>query len=189
VITEYKTRAKVRKRPELVDTVDAAVGAAAEDRAWRIHSALADWTGKVDTKATFCFTLESAALVVVANLTSDGRLFDVRQTLAQKWSFTVGVALLVAGVLCAAFVVIPRMNRVAVARNWKDNTIYFGHLRLWEASTLEKALREDSILPSLSVQLVAMSKIAWRKHLIVQWSLILGLAGVASLGVCTYLLN
>lgn len=161
----------------------------AEDRAWRIHSALTDWTGKVDAKATFCFALESAALVVIGNLTGEGRLFDTRQTYMQKWLFAIGVSLLVAGIFCAALVVIPRTNRAAARRNWKDNIIYFGHLRMWDSLTLEQELRGNSILSSLSTQLVAMSKIAWRKHIMVQRSLILGILGAVCLVACAYLLS
>lgn len=178
-----------RKIPPMVKDESSSTNSDAEDRAWKIHTALVDWTGKVDSKATFCFALESAALVAIANLTSEGRLFDTRQTLAQQLLFTIGSALLVAGVFAAAFVVIPRMNRVQATRRWRENIVYFGHLRLWDASALEKALRENSILPSLSAQLVVMSKIAWRKHYIVQWSLILGLVGASCLGVCAYLLS
>jgi hypothetical protein len=186
-INILKRRHEKLRQISVSDVIDSPDYSVAEDRAWRIHAALADWTGKVDSKATFCFALESGALVVVANLTSDGRLFGSLHTSIQKWIFALGVLLLIAGVLCAALVIAPRMNRAEIAQTWKTNTIYFGHLRLWETATLEKVLQEDSILPSLSAQLTAMSKIAWRKHLIVQWSLILGLSGAFSLGISAYL--
>ena len=35
----------------------------ATDTAWRIHGALVDWTGKVDTKASFALTIESDVLM------------------------------------------------------------------------------------------------------------------------------
>lgn len=156
------------------------------ENAWKIHSALADWTGKVDAKASFCFAVESAALVAVVNLTADGRLFGELNSVLTKLTFAVGISLLVASVLCSARVVSPRLRRAATRDEWTKNYIYFGHLRNWDPVALEKELRNGSILPVLSVQLTNMSKVAWRKHRMVQISLTLGLTGVAALGICTF---
>jgi hypothetical protein len=159
------------------------------DTAWRIHAALSDWTGKVDTKASFCFAIESAALVTAVNLTSDNRLFSHRVSWDQRWSFNGGIALLVVGVLCAAFVVIPRLRRRATRREWPTNFIYFGHLRKWDPVKLEEYIKSTPLLRVLSVQLVSTSKIAWRKHLLVQLSLTLSLTAVGLLGFCIYLIK
>jgi len=86
------------------------------DTAWRIHAAVADWTGKVDSKASFCFAIESAALVAVINLKADGRVFDDLHGAGEQTSFFVGVALLTAGILSAVWVVIPRLRRRHLTR-------------------------------------------------------------------------
>lgn len=43
------------------------------DTAWRIHGALVDWTGKVDSKASFTVGVESAALAGVITLSASSR--------------------------------------------------------------------------------------------------------------------
>lgn len=159
------------------------------DTAWRIHGALADWTGKVDAKASFCFAVESAVILAVLNLTAEGRLFDVLDTQSEKRTFYLGMALVAAGLICAADVVIPRLRRRTSRTDWRENFIYFGHLRHWEPSALEARIRGAAMLPVLAAQLVNMSRIAWKKHLMVQTSLVLTLLGVASLGWCAALVN
>ena len=54
-----------RPKPERVVNEDQGV-----DTAWKIHAAIVDWTGKVDTKASFASALESAAIV---SLSASGR--------------------------------------------------------------------------------------------------------------------
>jgi hypothetical protein len=162
---------------------------AALGTAWRIHGVLTDWTGKVDAKASFCLAIESAALVTVINLTAENRLFHGLRNGLQVWTFRVGVALLIAAVLCAANVVAPRLRWLATRKEWPNNFVYFGHLRHWSPLALEDKLKTALMLPILSAQLVNMSRIAWRKHVMVQVSLNLGLLGVAFLGWCTYLVS
>ncbi|MBA3618020.1 MAG: hypothetical protein H0W56_00180 [Acidothermales bacterium] len=84
------------------------------------------------------------------------------------------------GVLLAAFVVTPRLNRRRTKATWKDNFIYFGHLRHWQPADLRsklKALDVDQELDLLATQLVSTAKIAWYKHSVLQFamaSLVLG---------------
>jgi hypothetical protein len=154
------------------------------DTAWRIHAALTDWTGKVDTKAAFCFAVESAVLVAVVNLKVPGRLFAVLKGPRQTWAFGIGVALIILGITFAGNVVMPRLRRRKTKNEWPANFIYFGHLRHWEPAALEAKLSSTPMLPVLSHQLVVMSKIAWRKHVMVQLSLLVGGLGAASLILC-----
>jgi pycsar effector protein len=162
---------------------------AAIDTAWRIHGAIADWTGKVDAKASFCVAIESAALVAVVNLTSDRRLFDELPTDAERFAFYSGLSLVTAGLLSAVYVVTPRLRRFKTRKEWADNFIYFGHLRKWRPEDLESRISSAPILTILSTQLINMSKIAWRKHVMVQASLVLGFAGAVCLGVCAILVQ
>ncbi len=146
------------------------------DTAWKIHAALVDWTGKVDTKASFALTLESAALVTVVTLSSTAKPLADLGGMALI-AYRVGIALLGLGALCAASVVSPRLRSRAMKRESAENFIYFGHIKDWEPAALATALRQDDVLAVLSRQLVAMSRIAWRKHRQVQWSLISGVTG------------
>ncbi len=92
----------------------------------------------------------------------------------------IGISLTALGVLLAAFVVTPRLNRRRTKATWKDNFIYFGHLRHWQPADLRsklKALDVDQELDLLATQLVSTAKIAWYKHSVLQFamaSLVLG---------------
>ena len=58
-------------------------------------------------------------------------------------------------------------------RNWSSNMIYFGHLRRWNPENLATALAKGTPnVSQLARQLVTMSKLAWRKHAWLQWSLL-----------------
>lgn len=149
------------------------------DTAWRIHSALIDWTGKVDTKASFALTIESAAFAgIVAFATSTNGL---------KWthshwplvSFRFGMGCLGLAVLLSAAAVIPQIRGGHATRNWRENFIHFGHLRKWNPEKLAKALKETDILPVLARQHVVMSRIAWRKHRLLQASMLIAVLGIA----------
>lgn len=162
--------------------------AVAIDQAWRIHAALADWTGKVDAKASFALALESAAvLVVLRALEPDGPLAGLRFGWTQLLVWAGLTGLLVAVVL-ATLAVVPRLRRLGVlGRESVDNFIFFGHLQFWRPVDLERRLRQGDVLPSLTQQVLNMSKIAWRKHRLVQWSLRLGVASGAALAFATVL--
>ncbi|MDO5878312.1 DUF5706 domain-containing protein (plasmid) [Paenarthrobacter sp. SD-1] len=154
------------------------------DTAWRIHQAQSDWTSKVDAKAAFAFAIESAAIATVVGLTAKDRLFS---NLDQWWLvllFVLGLILLLAAAGLAALVVIPRLRKDAAAKEARDNFIYFGHARLWNAAQLEDALRSQDILPQLSRQIINMAEIAWVKHIRVQWSFGLAIAGGVLLVAC-----
>jgi hypothetical protein len=148
------------------------------DTAWRIHGALADWTGKVDTKASFVLTIESALLVTIIALSGTGRrLFDLHDAAAHfYWA---GIVAIVLGVVAVALVVKPRVRRQAMADEWRDNFVFFGHLQSWSPEDLEGALAERPVLPVLTRQLVNMSRIAWRKHLLVEVAMLCGVVGTA----------
>jgi hypothetical protein len=167
-------------RADRADRADSAVETATET-AWRIHTSLSDWTGKVDNKAVFALSIESAMLAGTAVLSSGPNAFlDLAGTPA-AWLTRIGVILLALSVLLAVAVVIPRTRGALLRVDWPENFTYFGHLRLWEPDALAEHLRTADPLGSLSRQLVTMSKVAWRKALLVKLSLIIAPAGA----VCT----
>jgi Pycsar effector protein len=153
------------------------------DTAWKIHGAISDWTGKSDTKASFALTIESAVLGGVIALSNTDRMLGQVHGGAALLLYRLGIATLSAGILCAAIAVMPRIRSRPSRQAWKENFIYFGHLRYWDASALEKALSQEEILPVLTRQLVAMSKIAWTKYRLVQLSMALSIIGTITIVV------
>ncbi|MGK5640670.1 Pycsar system effector family protein [Streptomyces sp. URMC 126] len=151
-----------------------------QDTAWRLHSALSDWTGKADVKASFALTVQSAVLLVLGLTAGVGRGFGRTGGLATALLWA-GVAALVAGLACAVLAVAPTL-RADVPGPAEERFVYFGHLRHWEPGALEYRLREADPLPALSRELVVMSRIAWRKHVYVRWSLVCAAVGTVGVG-------
>jgi membrane protein YdbS with pleckstrin-like domain len=151
------------------------------DFGWRIHALVDNWTGKVDGKASITLAIESAAFAFVVTQTQKGGEFENLGGTSEWW-FRAGLALLLLAAALALLVVMPQLNRRKSGQEWESNTIYFGHLRHWRSDDLAKSLVEDQTHPDqLARQLVAMSKIAWRKHAWLQASLVLLAAAVAIL--------
>lgn len=93
-----------------------------------------------------------------------------------------GTGALTASVTLSVLVVFPQLRARKTRQEYPSNFIYFGHLRHWVPTELENRLAADPIpLAQLSLQLVNTSKIAWRKHVWLQWSLSLFIAGVLAL--------
>jgi len=156
------------------------------DTGWRIHAALADWTGKVDAKASFALTLESAVLAGVVSLSTEGRALSDLEGVASVL-YWAGIALLVLSVAFAGWVVRPRLRTSRLKREAQQGSfIYFGHLSHHEWFDVENLLREQDLLPVLSKQLVAMSRIAWLKHRLVQLSLTFAPSGVVLLAAAAF---
>jgi Family of unknown function (DUF5706) len=156
----------------------------ATESAWRIHEALMDWTGKVDAKATVVLSLESAVVTALAALSGNWPLPAAgRCPTALVLCYWTGVGLLVLSVAISVLVVLPRLGRGASGRRWRDGYVYFGHLRHWETADLVDAMRVHDILPVLARQLIAISRICWRKHRLVQVSIALACGGTVLVAV------
>jgi hypothetical protein len=149
------------------------------ETAWRIHSALADWTAKVDTKASFALTLEVAVLAGVVTLTGSGHHLHGLHGAWVLTFFWTGIGLLVTSGLASAAVVTPQIRRSKIDPEAAENFIFFGHVRRWEPDDLAYALENRDLLPVLSRQLVVMSRIAWNKHVLLQVSMLCATAGTA----------
>lgn len=144
---------------------------AALDTAWKIHAAQVDWTGKVDTKASFAFALESAAIATTIALTAQGRVFSTFPSPLEAWLYWIGLVGLGVAAFFALSVVAPRLRGGMAKKAADENFIYFGHARHWDANDLATALAERDVLQVVTRQITAMAQIAWRKHIWVQWSL------------------
>ncbi|WP_326844569.1 DUF5706 domain-containing protein (plasmid) [Streptomyces sp. NBC_01558] len=150
----------------------------AKETAWRIHAAIGEWTGRVDAKASFALTLESAALAGIIALSDNGHRFSRLHGYGARLPLWAGAGLILAGAVLAILVVAPRLRKGALLKQEApQNFIYFGHLQYWDPTALTQKLAREDILPILSNQLVNMSKIAWRKHRFVQLSFLLAAAG------------
>lgn len=136
----------------------------------------------MDAKASIALAIEAAVAGLVALMaTGDGELADASGLAA--WSLGAGVLLLAASVVLSVLVVFPQLRGRATRGEYSNDVVYFGHLRLWEPQSLAARLAEDSgELDGLARQLVRMSKIAWRKHVWLQWSLALFVTGVLAVG-------
>jgi hypothetical protein len=146
--------------------------------AWQLHSALADSTRGVDSKASFALTLESAALGGIAVLSSSPRLLGRVSGGFPTAFLWLGVALLGVAATLAVLVVIPRHARQGRSPDpGPDEFIFYGHLRHWAPDELAARLIARDALPALTHQLVTMSAILWTKQRRVRESLTLAVAG------------
>lgn len=155
------------------------------ETAWRIHAAVADWTAKADSKASFALTMQSTALAVLGLLATSKRAAGDLDSNVPRLLLWIGVLLMVAGVSCAAWAISPNLRKERRGPESDDDFLYFGHVRHLDPAVLEAALRDKDPLPSLSRQVVVMSEIAWNKHRRVQWSLMFAVAGCAAFGLAT----
>jgi hypothetical protein len=154
----------------------------ATEFAWRTHDAVGNWTARVDTKASIALAIEAAVLGFVVTLaTGDGELAD-----SSGWTSALllgGVCVLLLSVALSILVVFPQLRGRKSRREHAQNFVYFGHLRHWNPTDLEARLAATPVrLAQLSRQLVHMSRIAWRKHVWLQWSLSLLMAGLLLVG-------
>lgn len=147
----------------------------AMESAWRIHAVLMDWTGKADAKAAVVLSLESAVMTAFAVL-SGGRPHSAGPTVSALCYWT-GGGLLVLSVAVCVLAVLPRLKGVGSGEQRRMDYIYFGHLKRWDSQDLAEALPVHEVLPMLARQLVTLSRVCWRKHRLVQLSIIVACAG------------
>ena len=160
-----------------------------EDRAvdigWRIHSQLADWTGKVDNKASFAVSIESAVLIGIIATSDKGEIFGDLAG-AELICYWIGFGFLGVAIFSAIAAVFPQIGRRPSEAVWKNGIIFFGHLKWWSVGNLTNELRDSNILQMLSHQLITMSIILWRKHRFLQcsfWAATLGAGLLVSVGI------
>ncbi|MGH3731910.1 MAG: Pycsar system effector family protein [Acidimicrobiales bacterium] len=156
---------------------------AATDSSWKVRDALDSWTAKVDAKASIVLALEVAVFGFAIELSTRGQpLAGFRG--AGEYVLRGGYVLFAASVIMALMVVMPQLGRRDSKRNWSEGTIYFGHLRHWQMRDLAEALSSGApTSEQIAAQLIVLSKVIWRKHSWLQWSLLLFIAGVVMLAL------
>lgn len=159
--------------------------------AWKTHSAITDWTAKVDYKAAIVLSLGGVVLGFFVTLSGHGRVLANLHGAALIVE-QIGLSACIIGVLLAGLVVAPRLNRRQTRTSWRENVVYFGHLRYWDPKDLAERLQSldaGQQLVIMATQLVTTSKIAWRKHSTLQWSMALLLLGVVLVALSVALLK
>jgi hypothetical protein len=151
---------------------------------WRTHAAIQIWTTSIDAKAGVALVVEVAvnAAAVSERLGRDGQLSSA--TGLQLATTVVALILLAAGALAALLVVRPRLARRATRGAASTGLIYFGHLRHRTPGDVERALAALSPAEErrqLARQLVVTSQVAWRKHALLQASIVSFIAGTSLL--------
>jgi hypothetical protein len=146
---------------------------------WKVHDSIGDWTAKVDIKASIVLALEAAVVGFVITLSDkSGPLTNLAGSALTL--YRVGLALLVISALLAASVVFPQLSRRRSRKVRPHGAIYFGHLRWWNPDQLREKLStldQASQLEELANQLVQTSVVAWRKHSLLQLSMVLAVLG------------
>jgi hypothetical protein len=141
--------------------------------AWQIHTAVSQWSGRADTKASIVLSLELATLGVITAFSRDrGPLAELSGV--GLLSYKAGLALLGLSIFLAGIVVFPQLRRRRLKKTWQLNPIYFGHLRKWQPTELAQELERLSSrerLEMLSRQLVATARVTWIKNNRLQWSM------------------
>jgi hypothetical protein len=142
------------------------------------------WTAKADVKASILLAFEGGMAVLI--VTSRDLLLGYRE----RWPAVVAavtLGLLALAIIAAAMVVMPTMGSARSHRAaFRDQWVFFGHLRHWTpadlAGRIGRLTRADE-LDNLAGQLVRMSQINWRKHRLLQSSVVLTVAALCCITV------
>jgi hypothetical protein len=139
---------------------------------WRVHGLIQDWIRNVDQKASIilAITVAMSGYAAAQVFTTSGSLHAVTDCSRQWWIRIMAGALLLAGA-AALTAVFPNLKRRRARRLAKTGLIYFGHLREQSRAEIRKALAdmdEETVLDQLSLQLEQTSRIAWKKHALLQ---------------------
>src|SRR6266508_3764457 len=108
----------------------------AMDAAWRVHDLAADALVRVDAKAGFAATVETAATAAVLTLAAAG----ATSSLAAMVPLLAGGALLAVGVVLAVLVVLPVLRSARLPEGASRNFLYFGAIAAMEPTGLTDVL-------------------------------------------------
>jgi len=152
-------------------------GSVGYDFSWRVHSMMHEWTAKVDAKASIVLTLEVAFLGLLITASGGRPLVDDASALSLALRVG-GLTALIVALMLAGAVVFPQLKRRQARADCENGVVYFGHVRHWDEVELKREYLNtsvDSVVGVLATQIVAMSQIAWRKHVLLQSSMAIGL--------------
>ncbi|MEV4630436.1 Pycsar system effector family protein [Micromonospora sp. NPDC049523] len=148
--------------------------------AWQFHQSVVESTAKADTKASVVLTLHAALLAAILTVLSG------TPTVAHGALTLASVAMLVLAIVIAGAAIFPRLDRRGNAAPYTVGIGYFGALRSGTASELAQVLvsePDDDQLVLICQQVIAVARIAWRKHTLLQASMLSGLTAWLLLGI------
>lgn len=154
------------------------------DFGWRVYGQLNGAISAVDSKASIILGLETLAFGLAVSQSSDGSPFGNLAGVARV-AFVLGLVAVFVSVVLTVLVVAPHLNRKRNLTTWQTGLTYFGHLVHWNPSDLRDRLAtlKPDALTILSEQCILLSKIAWRKHVLLQQSLVAFVVGASLLTV------
>lgn len=142
--------------------------------AWQVHAAVESWTARADLKASILLAFQGGVFVFAVSwralvLDAPGRWPEVVGVVA--------VGVLVCAMGLAAIATLPMLGSSRRLRaEHQSHLVYFGHLRLWDPAELAARVSQVDAaeeLRMLSWQLAATSRLTWRKHRLLQVSVVL----------------
>ena len=152
-----------------------------DELAWRVHDNAKGWIVQVDVKSAGALAIEAAvlgfALALVTNSETLGQLSGI-----SRWIIVAGLLLLFVSVVLSTLVLLPR-TKLREPKPSNPGYLYFGHLRHWDESKLSEVLARNHVSDDqIASQVIKMSEIAWKKHLLLRWSLYFLLSGILLVG-------
>jgi pycsar effector protein len=166
-------RAQVHATLALVPPVDAGELVKAQ----KVHDSVVGSIGKADAKAGFVATLNTAVLAGVVALVQLDQLGAAGRVL-----LSVGVALMVAALLCAVAVVLPIL-RARHTKHGSGNVLYFGTVRHYTPEELADRLETEDTAREMFAQAVVLSRLSWIKHRLLQVAMLATIAGATVTGL------
>lgn len=154
--------------------------------AWQVHLAQEAWMSKVDTKGSILLALEGGALFAI--LSASGK--DGVPGRINGWHHPLeisGTMMILLAMASAGLAVFPRLGISRKHRGqYRDEFLYFGHLRHWAPEELDARMRRlhpEDELTALTSQVVRISKSTWTKYRLVQLSLVLAISGIGAVSI------
>jgi hypothetical protein len=142
-----------------------------------VLDSVASSIGRADAKAGFVATLNTAVLAGVVALVHLDRLGTAGRVLV-----SLGVALMVAALLCAVAVVLPIL-RARHTKHGSGNVLYFGTVRHYAPEELAERLAGEDTAREMCAQAVVLSRLSWIKHRLLQVAMLATIAGASITGL------
>jgi hypothetical protein len=154
----------------------------ARELAWRLHSNAEAASARADLKVSIMLAFQGSAFVLVA--TSRIIAFGSTHRLSSV-AITVVLVLLLGAIAPGVAAIAPTLgSRREHRRDHPHQYIYFGHLRLWDRAALAARLTStdaDAEIEMLAPQMIAISRLTWRKHRLLQVSIAVTLVALSTL--------
>jgi hypothetical protein len=150
--------------------------------AWRLYSNAEAAAARADVKASIILAFQGSALVLVA--TSRIVAIGPAQHLPNA-AITVVMLMLLGAIAAGVAAIAPTLGSLRGHRHdYPRHYVYFGHLRYWDPVALAARLpRTDPAeeIGMLAPQLITISRLTWRKHRLVQLSVVVTFVALSTL--------